>query len=250
MIHPTALVDPAARLGEGVEVGPFTIVHAGVELGDGSVVGSHCELGHPAAAGDVGPLRVGPGALIRSHTVMYAGSTFGPGLQTGHQVTIREGVEAAEDLRVGTLGDLQGDATFGRHVRLHSNVNIGRGSRIDEFVWIFPYVVLTNDPHPPSDNFHVGVTIERFAVVATSSVVFPGVRIGEGSLVAAQTLVREDVPPEMIYSGNPGKVRAPVKRLLLSDRSGPAYPWRRHFHRGYPDEVVQGWIAEFSKTNS
>jgi len=214
VIHPTALVDPAARLGEGVEVGPFTIVHAGVELGDGSVVGSHCELGHPAAAGDVGPLRVGPGALIRSHTVMYAGSTFGPGLQTGHQVTIREGVEAAEDLRVGTLG------------------------------------VLTNDPHPPSDGFHAGVTIERYAVVATSSVVFPGVRIGEGSLVAAQTLVREDVPPEMIYSGNPGKVRAPAKRLLLTDRSGPAYPWRRHFHRGYPDDVVQGWIAEFTKTGS
>ncbi|TFV76102.1 N-acetyltransferase [Blastococcus sp. CT_GayMR19] len=250
MIHPTAIIDPAARLGEGVEVGPFSIVHADVELGDGSVVGSHCELGHPAAAGDVGPLRIGSGALIRSHNVVYAGSTFGDGLQTGHQVTIREGIEAAEGLRVGTLGDLQGDATFGRHVRLHSNVNIGRGSRIAEFVWIFPYVVLTNDPHPPSDGFHAGVTIERFAVVATSSVVFPGVTIGEGSLVGAQSLVRDDVPPGMIYSGNPGKVLAPAKRLLLSDRSGPAYPWRRHFHRGYPDDVVQGWIAEFAKPGS
>jgi acetyltransferase-like isoleucine patch superfamily enzyme len=233
-----------------VEVGPFSIVHADVELGDGSVVGSHCELGHPAAVGDVGPLRVGPGALIRSHSVLYSGSTFDAGLQTGHQVTIREGIEAAEGLRVGTLGDLQGDATFGRHVRLHSNVNIGRGSRIEDFVWIFPYVVLTNDPYPPSDGFHAGVTIERFAVVATSSVVFPGVVIGQGSLVAAQSLVREDVPPEMIYSGNPGKVRAPAKRLLLSDRSGPAYPWRRHFHRGYPDDVVAAWIAEFAKPES
>ncbi|MEX5719532.1 acyltransferase [Geodermatophilus maliterrae] len=248
MIHPTALVDPAARLGDGVEVGPFSIVHGDVELGEGTVVGSHCELGHPAAGGDVGPLRIGPGSLIRSHSLFYAGSTFGPGLQTGHRVTIREGIEAAEDLRVGTLGDLQGDTSFGRHVRLHSNVHVGRGSTVGEFVWIFPYVVLTNDPHPPSDGFHVGATIERFAVVATSSVVLPGVRVGEGSLVAAHALVREDVPPGTICAGVPGKVRGPVDRIPLGDGSGPAYPWRRHFHRGYPEDVVRDWDAEFDGT--
>ncbi|TYP89819.1 acyltransferase [Blastococcus xanthinilyticus] len=250
MIHPTAIVDPAARLGEGVEIGPFSIVHADVELGAGTVVGSHCELGHPAAAGDVGPLRVGAGALIRSHSVLYAGSTFGDQLQTGHRVTLREGIEAAEDLRIGTLCDLQGDATFGRHVRLHSNVHIGRGSTVGEFVWIFPYVVLTNDPHPPSDGFHVGATIERFAVVATSSVVLPGVRVGEGSLVAAHALVRQDVPPGAICAGVPGKIRGEVGNIDLVDGSGPAYPWRRHFHRGYPEDVVQGWIAEFDASNA
>jgi acetyltransferase-like isoleucine patch superfamily enzyme len=250
MIHPTALVDSAARLGAGVEVGPFSIVHGNVELGDGSVVGSHCELGHPAAAGDVGPLRIGAGALIRSHSVLYAGSTFGELLQTGHRVTLREGVEAADDLRVGSLCDLQGDASFGRHVRLHSNVHIGRGSTIEDFVWIFPYVVLTNDPHPPSDGFHVGATIEQFAVVATSSVVLPGVRVGAGSLVAAHALVREDVPPGAICAGVPGKVRGSVEAIQLSDGSGPAYPWRRHFHRGYPEDVVAGWIAEFAGTGS
>ncbi len=244
MIHPTAIVHPGARLGDGVEIGAFTIVHADVELGAGSVVGSHSELGHPAAGGDAGPLRIGDGALIRSHSVFYAGSTFGPGLQTGHRVTLREGLDAAEDFRVGTLSDLQGDATFGRHVRLHSNVHIGRGSTVEEFVWIFPYVVLTNDPHPPSDGFHVGGTIEKYAVVATSSVVLPGVRVGEGSLVAAHALVREDVPAGAICAGVPGKIRGSVENIRLTDDSGPAYPWRRHFHRGYPAAVVEGWIAE------
>jgi acetyltransferase-like isoleucine patch superfamily enzyme len=250
MIHPTALVDPAARLAEDVEIGPFTIVHADVDLGAGSVVGSHCELGHPAGTGDVGPLRIGAGALIRSHSVFYAGSSFGDGLQTGHRVTLRDGIEAAEDLRIGTLCDLQGEAVFGRHVRLHSNVHIGRGSTVEEFVWIFPYVVLTNDPHPPSDGFHVGATIERFAVVATSSVVLPGVRVGEGSLVAAHALVRADVPPGAICAGVPGKVRGSVDGIQLSDGSGPAYPWRRHFHRGYPEDVVRGWETEFAGTGS
>jgi acetyltransferase-like isoleucine patch superfamily enzyme len=246
MLHHTALVDPGARIGEGVEVGPFSIIHADVELGPGSVVGSHCELGHPAAAGDVGPLRIGAGALIRSHSVLYAGSTFGEALQTGHRVTLREGIQAGPDFRIGTLCDLQGDATFGRHVRLHSNVHIGRGSTVQDFVWIFPYVVLTNDPHPPSDGFHVGATIEQFAVVATSSVVLPGVRVGEGSLVAAHALVREDVPPGTICAGVPGKVRGSVEKVPLTDGSGPAYPWRRHFHRGYPADVVKGWIGEFA----
>ena len=250
MIHPTALIDPAARLGDGVEVGPFSIVHGDVELGEGAVVGSHCELGHPSVAGDVGPLRIGAGSLIRSYSLFYAGSTFGPRLQTGHRVTVREGVEAAEDLRIGTLCDLQGDASFGRHVRLHSNVHIGQGSTVEEFVWIFPYVVLTNDPHPPSDGFHVGAVIERFAVVATSSVVLPGVRVGEGSLVAAHALVREDVPPGAICAGVPGKVRGSVEAIRLSDDSGPAYPWRRHFHRGYPEDVVRDWIAESDRTDA
>ena len=250
MIHPTALIDPAARLGDGVEVGPFSIVHGDVELGEGTVVGSHCELGHPSVAGDVGPLRIGAGSLIRSYSLFYAGSTFGPRLQTGHRVTVREGVEAAEDLRIGTLCDLQGDASFGRHVRLHSNVHIGQGSTVEEFVWIFPYVVLTNDPHPPSDGFHVGAVIERFAVVATSSVVLPGVRVGEGSLVAAHALVREDVPPGAICAGVPGKVRGSVEAIRLSDDSGPAYPWRRHFHRGYPEDVVRDWIAESDRTDA
>ena len=250
MIHPTALIDPAARLGDGVEVGPFSIVHGDVELGEGAVVGSHCELGHPSVAGDVGPLRIGAGSLIRSYSLFYAGSTFGPRLQTGHRVTVREGVEAAEDLRIGTLCDLQGDASFGRHVRLHSNVHIGQGSTVEEFVWIFPYVVLTNDPHPPSDGFHVGAVIERFAVVATSSVVLPGVRVGEGSLVAAHALVREDVPPGAICAGVPGKVRGSVEAIRLSDDSGPAYPWRRHFHRGYPEDVVRDWIAESDRTGA
>ena len=250
MIHPTALIDPAARLGDGVEIGPFSLVHGDVELGEGTVVGSHCELGHPAAAGDVGPLRIGAGSLIRSHSLFYAGSDFGPGLQTGHRVTVREGVQAAEDLRVGTLCDLQGRTSFGRHVRLHSNVHVGQGATVEEFVWIFPYVVLTNDPHPPSDGFHVGATIERFAVVATSSVVLPGVRVGEGSLVAAHALVREDVPSGAICAGVPGKTRGSVEAIRLSDDSGPAYPWRRHFHRGYPEDVVQGWLAEFDRTDA
>src|SRR3954465_6456581 len=121
-----SVIDPAATLSDGVSIGPFTVVHAGVELGAGTTVGSHCVLGHPGPGGEGAPLVVGPDSTIRSHSVLYAGSTFGSRLETGHRVTLREGLEVGENLRVGTLCDLQGDARIGDYVRLHSNVHVGK----------------------------------------------------------------------------------------------------------------------------
>jgi acetyltransferase-like isoleucine patch superfamily enzyme len=124
-------------------------------------------------------------------------------------------------------------------------VHIGQGAVVEDFVFIFPYVVLTNDSAPPSDRLE-GVTLKRFAVVATMSTVLPGVTIGEGALVGAMTLVRDDVPADSICVGVPGRVIGPTSRIKLKDTGEPAYPWRRHFHRGYPSNVVEEWKREFS----
>lgn len=241
-VHPTAHVEEGAVIGDGCEIGPFTIVHGNVRLGAGSVVGSHCVLGHtdPAADGPA-PLVVGDGAHVRSHSVLYGGSTFGDRLTTGHRVTIREGTQAGENLQLGTLSDCQGDIVIGDFVRTHSNVHLCRGATVGSFVWIFPYVVLTNDPHPPSDGFHEGPTIEDFAVIATMTVVLPGIRVGRGALVGAHSLVNRDVPAGVVVAGAPARERGDVSAIPLRDGSGPAYPWTRHFHRGYPDEVTADW---------
>jgi len=241
MIHPSAVVSSRARLGRNVRIGPFTVVHDDVVLGDDAVVESHCELGHPAATGDVGPLVLGAGALVRSYSCFYAGSTFGAGLRTGHRVTVREGVRAGERLQLGTLCDLQGHATFGDDVRLHSSVHVGQGAVVGHCVWLYPYVVLTNDPTPPSEVLQ-GVVIDDHAVVATASVLLPGVRVGARSLVAAHSLVREEVAPDTVVAGAPAKSRGPASAIALRDGSGrPAYPWMRHFHRGYPEALVEQW---------
>lgn len=245
MIHPTALVSPRARLGRNVHIGPFSLVHDDVQLGDDCVVESHCELGHPTARAGVRPLVLGDGAHIRSYSLFYQGSSFGAGLVTGHRVTVREGTEAGERLQLGTLCDLQGTCTIGDDVRLHSNVHIGQCSRIGSYVWIFPYVVLTNDPHPPSDVLQ-GVTVEDFAAIATMSIVLPGVRIGRGALVGAHSSVSRDVPADMVVAGAPAKPICPTQDIRLKDGSGrPAYPWRRHFTRGYPAAAVAAWMEEF-----
>jgi acetyltransferase-like isoleucine patch superfamily enzyme len=153
-------------------------------------------------------------------------------------------------LQIGTLSDLQGDCVIGDYVRTHSNVHIGKHSRVGDYVWIFPYVVLTNDPHPPS-NYLVGVTVEPYAVIATMSVVLPGVTVGEHSLVAAHSMVSKDVPPHMVVGGAPAKVLTEATSIRLKDGSEePAYPWPRHFHRGYPERAVQQWKREFGANST
>lgn len=241
-IHDTALVSPSAELADDVTIGAFTLVHADVRIGAGTVIGSHCSIGEPTPLA-TSPLTIGAGAHIRSHSIVYTGSTFGPGLATGHRVTIREGVRAGARLQVGTLSDLQGDVAIGDDVRMHSNVHVGKESRIGSYVWLFPYVVLTNDPTPPSEGPYVGPTIEDFAIVATMTTVLPGVRIGRGALVGAHSNVTRDVGEDRLVVGSPAEDRGPTSRVRLADGS-PAYPWRRHFHRGYPEDVVAGWVAE------
>lgn len=246
-VHATSLVDPDATVAEDVVIGPFTTVGPGVQLGAGAVVDGNCVLGHTEPGRSPEPLVVGPGARIRSHSVLYGGSVIGERLETGHHVTIREGLQAGENLRVGTLSDLQGHAEIGDYVRLHSNVHIGQGSRIGDFVWIFPYTVLTNDPHPPSDGHLQGVTVEDFAVIATRTTLLPGVRVGRDAFIGAGTLVTKDVAEGALVAGTPGKDRGEAGRIRLTGTDEPAYPWRRHFRRGYPDAVTSEWSEEFGE---
>jgi acyl-[acyl carrier protein]--UDP-N-acetylglucosamine O-acyltransferase len=243
-IHPSAIVSPRAELGPDVSIGPFSIIHPGVRLGAGTVVGAYCELGVASPLARDPGLHIGDGGLIRSHSVFYLGSTLGPNLRTGHRVTVRENTQAGCDLQIGTLGDIQGHCQFGDYVKMQSNVFVAHKSRIHDYVWIFPHVVLANDPHPPSE-LTSGCILEDFAAIGTMSVVLPGVRVGRGGFVGAKTLVREDVPPDTVCLGVPGKNVGPTSKIKHRETGEPAYPWRRHFHRGYPAEAVAQWRAEF-----
>ena len=246
MISDFARVSKQARLGARVSIGDFTIVHDNVEIGDDTVIESHSIIGYPTPLAEGRPLLIGKSALIRSHSVFYEGSTFGEGLKTGHRVTVRERFTAGKGLQIGTLCDFQGHASAGDYVRTHSNVHIGHKTQIGNCVWVFPYTVFTNDPHPPSEGFLNGVVVEDYAAIATMSCIMPGVRIGTRSLVGAHSLVTKDVEPDTVVGGVPAKKLCMTADIKLKDGSGrPAYPWMRHFHRGYPKDLVEAWLREF-----
>lgn len=247
MIHHTAIISPLAKLGSNVFVGPFSIVHDNVVIGSGCNIGSHCEIGVPSPLSSGSPLMFGDNSIIRSHSVFYESSVFGEGLVTGHRVTVREGTVAGKNLQIGTLSDIQGSCEIGDYVRAHSNVHVGKKSVIKNFVWIFPYVVLTNDPHPPSD-VSIGCKVLDYAAIATMSVILPGVTIGEHSLVAAHSSVGRDVDPHTVVGGVPAKYLCDTSSVKLKDGSGRnAYPWNTHFSRGYPEEIVSSWLRSASE---
>ncbi len=248
-VHPTAVVSNRALVGGGVTIGAYTVVYDNVEIGEGSVVGPRVILGEPTAAyyGDIAyenpVLVVGAGSLIRSGSVIYAGSALGEGFQCGHSVTIRENTTLGAHCRVGTLSDIQGECVVGEYTRLHSNVHVAQESIIGSYVWLFPFVVLTNDPHPPSET-RLGVHIDDYAVLAAGAVLLPGVRVGKGALIGAHALVRQDVAPATVVAGQPGRVMGDVQ-LIRSPASGDAmYPWPLHFRRGMPWEEVgyEAWM--------
>lgn len=249
-VHPTALVSDRASLGNEVTVGPFAVIHEGVEVGDGSFIGSHSVLGEPVGdyyggGASTRATCVGVDAIVRSHSVIYAGVSIGAGFRTGHHVTIREGSVIGHDVQVGTMSDLQGDLRVGDHVRLHSNVHLGQLSVVEDFVWLFPYVLLANDPHPPSDTCTQGATVRRFAVVATRSTVMPGIEIGEHALVGAMSLVNRDVDRETVVIGAPARPRGSVRDVQCTHGELDAvYPWPIQFRRGYAPGVLPD-IDEF-----
>jgi len=243
-IHPSSYVSPNASLGEGVEIGPFSVVHDNVALADRVSVGAYCELGVAGPQGTASGqlLKIGDDARIRSHSIFYEGSSFGAALTTGHRVTVREGTHAGTGFQIGTLTEIQGDCLIGEHVRFQSNIFVGKATKIGSFVWVLPYVILTNDPTPPSDVL-IGCVIEDYATLCAGSIILPGVVVGTHAVVAASSCVTKDVEARMIVSGNPARARGEAKDVVLRDGSGqPAYPWTRHFSRGYPEGEVANWM--------
>lgn len=247
------IIEDNVVIGDGCYIDNSTTIRSGVKLGAHSNVGANCIIGEYwmdfwiDKEPHLRPLTIGNNALIRSGSIIYAGSEIGSGFQSGHQVTIREKAVIGNHVSVGTLSDIQGNCKIGNYVRLHSNVHIGQLSEIDDCVWIFPYVVLTNDPTPPSENF-VGVHINSFAIVATGAIVMPGIEIGGDSLVGAGAIVTKPVARYSVVAGNPAKPISDVRKVKNKITGESVYPWRYHFNRAMPWEGIgfEKWYASLN----
>lgn len=244
------IIEDDVCIGDNTYIDSNSIIRSGVTIDQGSFVGSNCIIGEywmdfcKDRQFHDHPLKIGANALIRSGSIIYAGSEIGENFQTGHQVTIREETRIGDNVSVGTLSDIQGYCKIGNHVRFHSNVFIAQLSVIDDFVWLFPHVVLTNDPTPPSTKF-IGVHVHSFAIVAAGSIIMPGIGLGQDCLIGAGAIVTKSVEPYAVAIGNPAKQVSDVRKIKNKITGEPVYPWRDHFNNYMPWDGIgfEAWYA-------
>ncbi|MBI5122348.1 N-acetyltransferase [Candidatus Roizmanbacteria bacterium] len=240
------------NLGKNVKIGDETIVYDNAVIGDNTIIANNCIIGEPINGYYSKSIYknpktlIGANTLIRSHSIIYAGSSFGDFFQTGHRVIIREQTVMGQYCHVGTFSDIQGFSEFGHHCRLHSNVHIGQKSKIGNFVFIYPYVVFTNDPTPPS-NICIGPTVDDYAVIATGAILMPGVHIGKHALIGAGCIVTKNVDNFSLVLGSPAKHFCDVRDVKSRENNNQGhYPWPYHFDRGMPWEKIgyKKWLTK------
>lgn len=147
-------------------------------------------------------------ALIRSNTVIYCSVHIGRNFRTGHDVLIRENTVIGEDVLVGSHVIIEGHVIIGNHVSIQSNVYIPANSVVEDFVFIGPGAVLTNDKYPPMRKGAEmkGPTLRQGVSVGANATILPGVEIGEGCMVAAGAVVTKDVPSWKLAIGSPARI--------------------------------------------
>lgn len=186
-VHPTAIVDPGAELGDGVSVGAYAIVGPGCRLGDGCTIGPRATLERNVtlAAG----VKVGVGSVLGGdpQDLKFRGEeTF---VEVGEGTTIRE----YATINRGTSYSHR--TSVGRNCFIMSYVHLAHDCQIGD------HVIISN-----GTQFAGHVTVEDYAIISGLVGMHQFVRIGAHSFVGGCSRVAKDVPPYLRAVGNPVKL--------------------------------------------
>ncbi len=194
------------------------IIYPNVSLGEGAMIEEYVIVGRPPRGAGRGEhaTEIGPGSVIRSHTVIYAGNVIGARFQTGHAAMIREFNRIGDDVSVGTHSIIEHHVTIGNCVRIHSNVFIPEYSILEDGAWVGPNAVFTNASYPLSVDAKASLKGPRLlagAKIGANATLLPDVTIGRNALVGAGSVVVRDVPDGKVVVGNPARIIRDVSDL-------------------------------------
>jgi UDP-N-acetylglucosamine acyltransferase len=155
-IHPTAVVDASARIGEGVSIGAYAVIGPEVEIGAGTSIGAHCTVdgptrigrdnrihGHAAIGGDPQDkkfggerteLVIGDGNVIREFVTISRGTGNGGGVtRVGDRNWLLAYTHIAHDCQVGS------DCVFSNNATLAGHVEVGDQVILSGFVGVHQF---------------------------------------------------------------------------------------------------------------
>lgn len=190
-IHPSAIVDPKAELGENVEVGPFCLVEAGAVIGHGCVLDAYAHV--------MSSVRMGAGNHVHSHACLGG-------------VPQHLGYKGEDTLLV--IGD---NNVIREYMTMHRGTAQGRGeTRIGSGGLFMAYSHIAHDCRIGDEvilantvNLAGHVDIGNFVVVSGMAAVEQFLRIGDYAFLGGASGYNLDIPPYMLAHGVRGKLFGP-----------------------------------------
>jgi UDP-2-acetamido-3-amino-2,3-dideoxy-glucuronate N-acetyltransferase len=201
---------------------PGTIVPDDCTILDYAVVGKPPTLSPRSTARreELPPLELGPGTVVSTGAIVFAGTRIGARVIVGDQACVRERCSVGDDVVVGRGSLVENDTTVGARTKIQAMAYITAYSMLEEDVFIAPCVQTSNDNFmgrtERRHELRRGPTIRRGARIGAGAVLCPAVEIGEEAFVGAGAVVVKDVPPRVVVVGNPARVlrEVPPKELL------------------------------------
>lgn len=191
-IHPSAVIDPAARLAPDITVGPCTVIDGPVEIGAGSKIGPHCHLigpmtiganndigtgvilgerpQHLAADGAGATVVIGDGNTLREHVTVHRGSAAGKATSIGHNNYLMAGAHVAHDCIVGNKCIFANNALLGGHAVIGDSVFLSGNSAVHQRIVIGRLAFLSGCSATTMD-IPPFVIIQKFNIVGGVNVV-------------------------------------------------------------------------------
>jgi acetyltransferase-like isoleucine patch superfamily enzyme len=199
VIAETAIVYPGTVLGEGLQILDYAVVGKQPALSPRST----------AAREELPPLELGPGTIVSTGAVVFAGTRIGARVIVGDQACVRERCKIGDDAVVGRGTLIENDTTVGALTKIQADAYITAYSTLEDDVFIAPRVITTNDNFMGrTEKRHAlrrGPTIRRGARVGGGAVLLPGIEVGEEAFVGAGAVVIRDVPSRAVVVGNPAR---------------------------------------------
>jgi len=198
LIHSTAIIDPNARLGAGIQVGPYAVIGAGVELGDG------CRVGHHATI--EGPSKIGP------H------NEFFPYAAIGFKTQDLKYQGEPTHLEIGEGNTFREFSTVHRGTGVGEKTLIGSNNLFLAYTHIAHNCIVRNHTIFSNNATLAGhVIVDDYAIISGLSAVHQFCRVGAHSIIGGCAKIVQDVPPYLIVDGNPANLRG-VNQVGLERR--------------------------------